>query len=184
MIMKKNRFILIGIVICFIFTIIYIVYSSSVRFDKYEGESLKIGIWGSIPKIKENQIEFVSIDLDQKDIETQIIEYDAVFITEDNLKKAASNEYLDLYKNTGKPFFFIKSTKSYIPFIIEELDYDAVDWEDNSYITGILVEDEEFNYWGYGLYNDTENTRNVETVYSMVFKTIEECKNEFYEKNY
>ncbi|MBF4691938.1 transcription elongation factor GreAB [Fusibacter ferrireducens] len=178
--MRKTRIILIAMVIILIMAITYNTYSKDIEFENYNGVNLKIGIFGSTPKIKENQIEFISLDFDNEDIETEIKQYDAVFISEENLAKASNSQYLNLYKNSRKPFFFIKSTKSYMPFIIEEIGYNDIDWEDNNYITGILFEGKALRYWKYSPYNDIENSRNIEEVYSRVFNTIEECKNGVY----
>lgn len=43
--------------------------------------------------------------------------------------------------------------------------------ENQTYAT--LIKKNTLNYWGYGLYNDTENETNLKDVYSRIFITIE-----------
>lgn len=42
------------------------------------------------------------------------------------------------------------------------------------YVVGVLFDKDDYNYKGYGLYNDTENKRNIEDVYSRIFTSIDE----------
>lgn len=176
--MKRIGILLLSMIACLSVLIIYNSITNEIEFSEYEGRSLKIGVFGDFPTISEEQIEFVKVDFDSEDIETQIKYFDAIFITEDNLAKASKDQYLGLYRNNEKPFFFIKSKKSFMPFTIDGLEYDEVDWDSDKYITGILYKNENLKYWGYCLYNDVENEKNVKEVYSRVFKTIDDCRNE------
>lgn len=42
------------------------------------------------------------------------------------------------------------------------------------YAVGVLFNGDNYTYVRYGLYNDTENEKNIEDVYSRIFESIEE----------
>lgn len=164
----------------FAFIIISAILTGCLNLDidiikEYDGGELIIGIIGSAPEIRENQIKFEKIDFDSLKAINFNSKYDAIFITQNNLFEASKGEYAIIYKNSNIPFYFIESEKSYIPFIEEELSYEnALDFNKDMYITGLLYT--KGKTWGYGLYNDTKNEINIKGVYSRVFEDISEIK--------
>jgi hypothetical protein len=148
-------------------------FRNTVETEIYNGESLTLGIIGEPPKIREKNVTFTEIDFEDLNSDDIDSKYDAIFISKENLSKAADSEFAEVYKTSNIPFFFIQTTKGYIPFIKEDLSYDdAPELPDSSYITGIYYKKN--LYWGFGLYNDIENSKNIEDVYSRVFMTISE----------
>jgi hypothetical protein len=151
--------------------------SQSVKTQIYSGRALKIGIIGETPKVREKQIKFAGIQFADLDNSTFDSQYDAIFITKDNLTEAAQDKYASIYKKSKIPFFFIQTEKGYIPFTEEDLSYEeAPEVEDQSYATGIIEENNKLKYWAYGLYNDIENEANVKDVYTRIFETIYKIK--------
>lgn len=137
------------------------------------GKALKIGVIGKIPNVKEEQVKFMEIKF--SDLENQNFDsnYDAVFITKDNLSEAAQDKYAPIYKKSKIPFFFFQSNKTYIPFVTDNLSYeDAPVLDDNSYAIGIISNGDSYSFWGYGLYNGIENQINIQDIYSRIFETI------------
>ncbi len=99
--------------------------SDSVDTPLYEGQPLKIGIIGDAPAIRERNISFTGMSMDDlKEGAMLPGNIDAVFITKDHLSEAAKPQYAQTYKKAGVPFFFIESMKSYIPFVYENLSYE------------------------------------------------------------
>ncbi len=142
------------------------------NFELYEGKSLRIAVVGEPPEVEEAQVRF------DDEITSEVIgSYDAVFITEENLVKAAQSQYAEVYLNSDIPFFFI-SAKSHIPFTVKEMKYDNTwNWTvGDNYAVGVLTshEDVVVKSWGYGLYNDEKTNENIKNVYSSMFKTIDE----------
>lgn len=144
--------------------------------EKYKGNELKIGIVGNIPEIRESQVDFEEIDfalIKEDDFDT---EYDAIFITKENLSEASNAEYVPVYKKSEIPFYFIDNEKSHVNFIEKELSYeDEPDRQDGTYITGLFYIKNK--YWRYGLYNDTKSEVNIKGAYSRVFEDISKIKN-------
>ena len=145
-------------------------------FEVYEGNPLRIAVVGEPPKVKEEQVRFTEISFEQM-ANKELNDYDAVFITENNLFEAAENQYADVYIESAIPFFFI-GTNNHVPFIEKDLEYDkTMNWtRGNGYAAGILTvqEDDVLKTWDYGLYNDEKNEENVKNVYSRIFMTIDE----------
>lgn len=151
-------------------------YTNVDKTEKYQGGRLKVGIIGDVPKIRESQVEFENIDFDFLKDDDFDSEYDAIFITKDNLSEASNSEYTSIYKISKIPFYFIGNQKPHFNFIREDLSYeDAPDSKDGMYISGLLYTKDRF--WDYGLYNDTESEKNIKGVYSRVFGDILEIKN-------
>lgn len=143
---------------------------------EYQGGRLKIGIIGDIPKVRESQVRFEVIDFDTLKENNFDSEYDAVFITKENLSEASEPEYSSIYKTATIPFYFIENEKFDASFTEEELLYEDIpDSKDGMYITGLLYSKNKA--WGYGLYNDTKSEANIKGVYSRVFEDIFEIKN-------
>jgi len=144
--------------------------------EKYKGVDLRIGIIGPTPEIRESKVEFEEIDFHTLKEDDFGNEFDAIFITKENLSEASNAEYAIIYKKSKIPFYFIDNDKSHVNFINEELSYeDEPDSEDGMYITGILYIKDKF--WGYGLYNDTRSKTNIKGIYSRVFEDISEIRN-------
>ena len=147
-------------------------------FELYEGNALHISVVGEPPEVKEEQVRFTKIAFDEMK-NNKLDSYDAVIITENNLTKAAENQYAEIYLNSTIPFFFI-GTDNYVPFTEKDLEYnESMNWaRGNGYAVGILnfQESDELKKWEYGLYNDVKNDENVKDVYSRIFKTINELK--------
>ncbi|MFD1777210.1 hypothetical protein ACFSFW_00770 [Fredinandcohnia salidurans] len=142
--------------------------------ELYEGKALSIAVVGELPKVEEEQVRFNEISFDELASE-ELGTYDAVFITEENLPKAAESQYADVYLNSTIPFFFI-GTDNFVPFTEKDLEYDKTSYWDGSYAVGVLTsqEDESLKTWGFGLYNDKKTDEHIKDVYSRIFKTIEE----------
>lgn len=143
----------------------------------YQGERLNIGVIGEAVDVREQNVNFESLTLDklESDVKSISTEFDAIFIMKEYLIEAGEKQYANMYSELGIPVFFIQSKKSYLPFINEDMTYEeAPNIEDQTYATGISSEEKDaFKYWGYGLYNDTENETNIKDVYSRIFTTIE-----------
>lgn len=152
---------------------------SNVTFEKYSGENLNIGVIGEIPNVREGIIRFENIEFNDLEKDNVLSKYDAVFITEDNLLEASKKEYAHVYNECVVPFFFIESTKGSVPFINEDLSYEDVPQSSNppAYVAGVLKDNKELSFVEYGLYNDTENAKSIEDVYSRIFTTISQNKN-------
>lgn len=166
-----NKFSIILLFICFI---IAGCNSDTIDTPRYEGKSLVIGVIGDAPNIREKNVDFKKITLNQLEARNLSPDFDAIFIMKEQLSEAANQKYAKVYKNAGIPFFFIESKKSYLPFIYEELSYDDVpDLQSLNYATGFFQSGKEYQNWGYGLYNDKENEPNIKDVYTRIFTTIE-----------
>lgn len=141
---------------------------------RYVGKNLVIGVIGDFPNIREENVAFTKITLNQLEDQNLSPVFDAILIMKEHLSEAADPKYAKAYKNAGIPFFFMESKKSYHPFINEELSYDDVpDLSSDNYATGYFRSGKEFQFWGYGLYNDKINRLNIEDVYTRIFTTVE-----------
>lgn len=148
---------------------------NTINSAQYTGRPLNIAVLGDVPTIRENIITFDKVSFSDIEKENFSNQYDAVFISKENLSEAAKTKYLSIYKKSTIPFFFIGGNKDYVPFIYEDLFYEEVtDLGSQTYAVGIFFSDVRYNYVGYGLYNDTENEKNIEDLYSRIFKSIDE----------
>ncbi|MEK4131206.1 hypothetical protein NYE67_16310 [Solibacillus sp. FSL W8-0474] len=138
--------------------------------EPYHGKPLHIGIIGEEPDVREEQIQFTSIDFtDLQKVEN----YDAIFITKENLKEADKAQYAKVYNNSTRPFLFIDSQKGYVPFIKEQFDFENYpDVESGVY--AYLYDSKSQRYWGYVLSNEVVNEQSIQGVYSRIFETIED----------
>ncbi|MUK87852.1 hypothetical protein GMD78_05495 [Ornithinibacillus sp. L9] len=143
----------------------------------YEGSDLDIGVIGEKPDVREENVHFQSITFDEleSNVKDISVELDAVFIMKEYLEQAGENKYAKVYSESNIPFFFIESKKAYVPFINDDITYEEFpDVDDQMYATGIISKGEdEFQGWGFGLYNDTENETNIRSTYSNIFEKIE-----------
>lgn len=141
----------------------------------YEGMDLTIGVVGKIPDVREKNVVFKSIDLNDIRKGNLSSKYDAIFIMKEQLIEAARAPYANIYKNSGIPFFFIESKKSHVPFVEAEIDYEAFpDTKSGDYASGFYQSGDIEKSWGYGLFNDTVNEVNILDVFSRIFMTIEQ----------
>lgn len=149
--------------------------SQTVKFEDYKGDELNIGIIGKKPNVLHDKVIFNTLDF--KDLEERQLKgvFDAIFITKENLLTASKSKYTLIYKTANIPFFFIESKKGCVPFVQEDLEYNDVPiLDDLSYISGVYYNENNYNCWGYCLYNDIENEENITNVYNRIFKTISE----------
>lgn len=144
------------------------------------GAYLKIGIVGEKPHIQKENIKFEALTLEQlKDTKKVSSNFDAVFITKGNLKKADDEKYVTVYDNLKIPIFFLQTTKGFLPFVTEGLSYKEASELNHSYASGYLKEKKSsYRYWEYGLNDDVVNEKNINNVYSRIFKTVEDVKRE------
>ena len=135
--------------------------NESIETEPYNGKPLHIGIIGEEPNVREEHIQFTGIDFtDLQKVEN----YDAIFITNENLKEADKGQYAKVYNNSPRPFLFIQSKKGYVPFINEEVDFeDYPDVGSDAY--AYLYDSKSKRYWGYGLYDDIVKEQNIQDVY-------------------
>ncbi|AHV98792.1 hypothetical protein [Paenibacillus sabinae] len=169
-----NKFSTILLLLLFMLCVLPGCTSDVIDTPEYKGKHIVIGIIGEPPTIREGNVSFKKMTFTQlKDLHS-LSEYDAVFITKENLPEAAGQEYAKIYKSARLPFFFIQSKKSYLPFTDEELSYDEVpDLSSDTYATGFFQNHNKIQHWGYGLYNDKLSSSNIEDVYTRIFETIE-----------
>jgi len=143
----------------------------------YEGRHLTIGVIGEAPEVRETNVSFVPLGLEEvaKNPEKLSSRFDAVFITKDYFREASEPENKKAFKAENVPFIFIKLDKLIAAYTVEELSYDDVpDAFSDQFAFGIYhPPGGEETHWGFGLYNDTENETNVKTTYSTIFRTIE-----------
>ncbi|WP_052712095.1 hypothetical protein [Domibacillus indicus] len=138
----------------------------------YTGGSLEIGIVGKPPEMRESNVQFISLTLE--DVEKgNIKNADAVFITKDHLPEAAEPEYAAAYLKSPVPFVFIESEKVYLAFIDEELSYeDAHASQSGDYLIGYFHD----TYFGLSLYDHQQTKKTIQSCYSRVFSIIENAK--------
>ncbi|MEF3351944.1 hypothetical protein PV403_02040 [Paenibacillus sp. GYB006] len=141
----------------------------------YDGKELRIGMVGEAPVVREKQVTFHKINLQQMKEENNHL--DAIFISKEFLSKAAAPEFAKVYKELEIPVFFLQSERSYVPFFYEELSYeDAPDTSvDLSYATALVPQQgNEMGYWQFGVYNDRRSKRNIQSAYSKMFEAIDQ----------
>ena len=144
-----------------------------IEFEIYNGETLHIGIIGEAPKVREDNVSFTPIDFSEIENTANLSNYDAIFITKENLVEADKPKYADTYNSSPIPFLFIETTKGYGPFINKEFDFENYpDIDSGAY--AYLYDSKIQKYWGFGIYNDEVNERNIQEAYSRIFETIEE----------
>ncbi|WP_058303082.1 hypothetical protein [Gorillibacterium timonense] len=139
----------------------------------YNGNSLFIGVVGDPPLVREPNIHFKKMSLDQMEELAPSSGLDAVFIMKDHFREAAGPQYAKVYQHAGIPFFYIDTHKTYIPFVNEDLAYEDVPDLSMEYAVGYYQSGVKYQGWGFGLYNDIENEANIRDVYTRIFTTIE-----------
>ncbi|WP_310830075.1 hypothetical protein [Paenibacillus pedocola] len=146
----------------------------SVDTPPYAGRALHLAVIGEAPSVRERQAKFSAITFDDLlNNQSLAADFDAVFIMKEHLSEAADDQYAEVYRTAGIPFFFIESKKSYMPFILEDIAYEDIkDTNDGLYATGYFNSEGKWEFWGTGLYNDKVNSSNIQSAYSRVFETI------------
>ncbi|WP_113927900.1 hypothetical protein [Bacillus sp. P14.5] len=152
--------------------------SSIPDLEEYNGKSLRIGVIGDPPEVREENITFSEIAFHEIENKTAK-EHDAIFVTKEHLYQASEGKSSEVYLNSAIPVFFIESS-SHIPFTVDESEF-GQNWEwspGNNFAVGIFssTESDSLNSWGYGLYNDEKTNEHVKGVFSRIFTTIEELK--------
>lgn len=170
--MTRNNFLFMLLIL--VFTTLAGCTQQTVDTPLYEGRPLDIGIIGDLPKIREKNIRFTEMTLDDLKVGNKLsAAVDAIFIQKEYLSEAADSKYAEVYQKAGIPFFFIESKKSYVPFIHEDLSYEELpDMSADTYATGYYQSGGKGQFWGYGLYNDQVNPSNIKDAYSRIFSTI------------
>lgn len=141
---------------------------------RYEGKHLIIGMVGEVPELNKQNVSFKPLSFSELKELRASSDFDAVIITKENLLEADDPAYSGIYKTSGIPFFFMESTKSYLPFVYDDLTYDDVpDLPAYSYATGYFQEGDQVQFWGFGLYNDELSKFSIEDVYTQIFETVE-----------
>ncbi|CUA79211.1 hypothetical protein [Anoxybacillus suryakundensis] len=140
----------------------------------YSGRELKIGIVGDIPNIRENNVSFIQMSLEDVLQKKFVTKVDSVFITKKHLKEAAEPQYAKIYWESPIPFVFIDSEKVYLAFLDDQLSYeDAHTIKSGDYVVGFHKD----TYFGIGLYNNIRNEKTIQDCYSRLFVIIERFKN-------
>ncbi|WP_168929044.1 hypothetical protein [Paenibacillus dokdonensis] len=144
----------------------------------YKGRPLTIGVIGDEPVVRESNITFKPLTLEEleKNPAKLSSQFDAVFITKDYFREASEPQYTKVYKTAAIPFIFIKLDKLLTAYTVEQLSYDDVPDAFNLMFASAVYQApgaDEPKLWGFGLYNDVENETNVKTTYSTIFSSIE-----------
>ena len=150
--------------------------SKEVNASSYDGSYLKIAVIGEQPDLQEKNVKFMTLSFKELEDTNRISSnFDAVFITKDNLKQADEEKYVKVYRKLDVPIFFLETTKGFLPFVFEDLTYDNASEVNDAYASGYLQEKKDsYRYWEYGLNNNQKNDQNVKDVYSRIFETISE----------
>ena len=138
----------------------------------YQGQGLTVGIVGDIPKVREETIRFIKIDLEDLH---DLSGLDAVFIDRSHLEEASKPEYARIYEENALPFIFIESEKMVLAFTEEDVSYDdAIPLSSGDYMIGIA--NHKKTHFGVGLYNGIKNERTIEDSYSILFSMLDRFK--------
>ncbi len=152
--------------------------------EPYEGTSLELAVVGKEPDVREKQLNFSEISLEEL-YNTPTDKYDAVFIMKEHLYEASKEKYIEMYRDKEMPFFFVESKASHVPFIKmenpESYEQTAEKIDDTqNFISGILYVggEKEYRSWKFSYpIQDSEIIRdNVQGIYSAVFKVIDDLK--------
>ena len=145
--------------------------------EEYVGQSLVIAVIGDAPDVRETNVTFEEIQLEDL-LFMEFGDYDGVFVMKDYLQEASAAEYADVYTQSKIPFFFIEATKGSNPFIYAEQTYNETPEYVNNmeFATGyISAGDPQIGSTTitFGLYNDIKNEETIKGTYSIIFKEIE-----------
>ncbi|QHS23790.1 hypothetical protein GWK91_12910 [Virgibacillus sp. MSP4-1] len=155
--------------------------SNEVAEEPYEGTPLKIAVVGEKPEVREEQIIFKTLSLEEL-YRSHSDKYDAVFIREEHFSDASHKKYVEMFKKKRVPSFFVASKANTIPFqdLENPISYKEAAKKINdtqNYISGFLYEgaDEGYQGWkfSYPVKNSEIQRENVQGIYSTVFKVVE-----------
>ena len=146
----------------------------------YKGQKLNIAIIGVKPEVREENINFTSLSLEELSQNTKTIskEFNAVFIMSENFSNADEDKYIETYNNLTIPIFFIGTTKAHLPFVTENVKYEnAPEISEDLYAAGYLYsetnEGPKVDRWRFFLNNDLKDSIKIKDVYTNIFKTVE-----------
>ncbi|GGD13571.1 hypothetical protein [Pontibacillus salipaludis] len=151
--------------------------SKNADVEPYNGQTLKVAVVGTSPKVREDNVRFNEISF-KKLRNGELSTYDAVFVMKENLAEASQSQYVNVYKKHEIPFFFI-AAKNSIPFILKSEEYSEF-WKWTSgtmYTSGVIYKPKEygsFKHMGVYLRDGEKTEQNLYSMYSSVFKMIEE----------
>lgn len=144
----------------------------------YQGQELIIAVVGDLPEIREENIDFESVSLEEisTNIEQISNKFDALFIMSEFFSIADDDKYINTYQDLTIPTFFIGTTKAHLPFVTEHIRYEtAPEVSEELYAAGYLYYDLEngpkVDTWRYYLNQDVKTSKEVFTI---IFKTIDE----------
>jgi len=152
--------------------------SEEESFEEYEGETLNFVVVGEIPLVREENVTFTKITLEEL-LTSDISSYDGVFITKENQEKASDEQYKDLFIS-GQCFILIDPEKHFMKFTEMELGYvRAKDASTYGYMTVFQrINEKEMRFNELDLYNDEVSDGHIEACYSVLFDLISDRRNE------
>ncbi|MBB5354220.1 hypothetical protein HNR43_000175 [Anoxybacillus mongoliensis] len=138
----------------------------------YTGSELKIGVVGKAPDVRETNVSFIPLSLEDI-LQKKFGQFDGVLIMKEHLKEAAEKPYADIYLQSSVPFVFVDSQKVYLAFVDGDLSYEhAHDMKSGDYLVGFYKD----TYVGFGLYNNIKNEKTIQDCYSRLFTVLERIK--------
>lgn len=173
----KRGFVLLSLIL--LLSIVSACQPQSENVEKITGKDLAIAIIGELPSINEKNVTFTKVGFEA--LESSDSTYDAVFIMEDSLDKAAEVSNITRFKESDKPIFFIGSKASYIPFIETENPLTYKEYAERTNFTdfevsGIIFVDNETGYRSFAISvpvkDETLSNDNKKKIYTEVFKAI------------
>jgi len=86
----------------------------------YKGRDLKIAVIGAIPEVREENITFEKITLEDlqhntDNLSNEVDAIDAIMIMKEFLHEADDDQYVAAYRSLKIPTFFMQSTKVHVP---------------------------------------------------------------------
>ncbi|MGE7623624.1 hypothetical protein ACQKMD_11315 [Viridibacillus sp. NPDC096237] len=151
--------------------------------NEYKGIPLKIGVLGSAPEIRETNIEFQELSLEDLSIK-KVEEYDGIFIMKEFLESAADGPYSNTFKKSDIPFFFIETKAYYFPFIEDKIsykDYTKRVTDSVIYAFGYYPNSGNVKTWQLNITaqdpSEKEKKEIIKEIYSQIFVITEEVKN-------
>lgn len=138
----------------------------------YSGDDLKIGIVGDKPKIKEKNVSFISLTMEDI-LSSKFDSLDSVFINKKYLNEAAKPQYAKVYLESPIPFIFIDSEKVYMAYTDKDISYEnAHDSKSGDYLIGFYKD----TYFGLSPYNNIINEQTIQDCYARTFNIVEKFK--------
>lgn len=153
--------------------------------DLYKGDPLHLAVIGDIPDVRGDKIFFEEISLENL-IALKEGSYDGIFIKNKHLSQASKKKYRNMYEKLHIPIFFIESKAYTLPFInmhnqIPYEEYADRINDNQTFISGLWYPENDNEYrtyrFNYPIKDSNYTKNNVNKIYSYVFKTIEDIKN-------